>query len=222
MRICLSFLAMTNTAPLSLPFWPIFQASATRSEYSSMVSGLVVGTIRTASWLVVRASQAASLASNACRSPAESVPVTSVTRAESAGTGCSPSRGGSHATALAVPGNTTSASTPRIHRRAVRRALLRHDRRRATVNGAPASAAALLRRRSGSGSRLAEIDRRRHADALLVLDREVRLDVHLEQHGREVGRERAHRGVEFLHRLDIAVARHRDAVLRALELRLQV
>src|SRR6266567_6759607 len=116
MRICLSFLAMTNTAPLSLPFWPIFQASATRSEYSSMVSGLVVGTIRTASWLVVRASQSASLASNAWRSPAASVPVMSVTRAESTGTGCSPSRGGSHATALTAPGSKTSASTHSVSR----------------------------------------------------------------------------------------------------------
>src|SRR5205814_4538113 len=92
------------------------QASATRSEYSSMVSGLVVGTIRTASWLVVRASQSASLASNAWRSPAASVPVTSVTRAESAGTGCSPSRGGSHATALTAPGSKTSATTHSVSR----------------------------------------------------------------------------------------------------------
>jgi len=45
----LSFLATSNIAPLSLPFWPIFQASATRSEYCSIGSGAVVGTISTAS-----------------------------------------------------------------------------------------------------------------------------------------------------------------------------
>ena len=55
-----------------------------------------------------------------------------------------------------------------------------------------------------------------------VLDRELRLHVEPEHHRREVGRERAHRGVVVLHRLDVAVARDRDAVLGAFELRLQV
>ena len=69
---------------------------------------------------------------------------------------------------------------------------------------------------------LGEVDRRRRADRLLVVDREVGLDVHLEQHRRQVGRERTHGGVELLHRLDVAVARDGDAVLGAFELRLQV
>ena len=44
----------------------------------------------------------------------------------------------------------------------------------------------------------------------------------LEHHRRQVGRELAHRRVELLHRLDVAVARDGDAVLGAFELRLQV
>ena len=49
MRMRLSSLAIRKMAPLSLPFWPIFQASARRIEYSSIDSGLVVGTISTTS-----------------------------------------------------------------------------------------------------------------------------------------------------------------------------
>ena len=52
----------------------------------------------------------------------------------------------------------------------------------------------------------------------------VKLRLHLvaEHHRGEVDRELAHRHVVVLHRLDVAVARHGDAVLGALELRLQV
>src|ERR1700761_423843 len=50
-----SFLATTRSAPSSIFLRPIFQASATRIEYCSMVSGAVVGTIKTAIWLPLRA-----------------------------------------------------------------------------------------------------------------------------------------------------------------------
>ena len=50
----------------------------------------------------------------------------------------------------------------------------------------------------------------------------LRLLLVAEHHRGEVGRERAHRDVVLLHRLDVAVARHGDAVLGAFELRLQV
>src|SRR6185436_9574985 len=67
----------------------------------------------------------------------------------------------------------------------------------------------------------AEIDLGRRGDGLLVLDCEVRLRLVAEHHRGEVGRERAHRDVVCLDRLYIAVARYRDAVLGAFELRLQ-
>jgi hypothetical protein len=41
-------LATTRIAPSSIFLRPIFQLSATRNEYCSMVSGAVVGTISTA------------------------------------------------------------------------------------------------------------------------------------------------------------------------------
>src|SRR6185503_5068615 len=69
---------------------------------------------------------------------------------------------------------------------------------------------------------LGEINFRRLRDRLLVLDRELRLLLVAEHHRRQVGRERAHRDVVLLHRLDEAVARHGDAVLGAFELRLQL
>ena len=43
-----------------------------------------------------------------------------------------------------------------------------------------------------------------------------------EHHGRQVGREAARQHVVLLHRLDVAVARHGDAVLGAFELHAQV
>src|SRR6266404_9487836 len=70
--------------------------------------------------------------------------------------------------------------------------------------------------------RRAEVDRWRLGDRLFVLDAELRLRLEAEEHRGEVDRELAHVGVELLHRLDIALARHRDAVLGALELRLQL
>src|SRR3984885_14141155 len=95
-------------------------------------------------------------------------------------------------------------------------ALLRHPTR-----------SRLLRRgaRGGRGGRRAaatEVHGRRPRDLGLVLHREVRLHRILEDHRGEIGRERAQRHVVLLHGLDIAIARHRDAILGALELRLQI
>src|SRR6266581_1968829 len=67
-----------------------------------------------------------------------------------------------------------------------------------------------------------EVNFRRLRDRLFVLYGELRLVLEAEQHGGEIARERAHRDVVLLHRLDVALARHRDAVLGALELRLEV
>src|SRR3954471_14156266 len=69
---------------------------------------------------------------------------------------------------------------------------------------------------------LAEIHLGRLGDLTLVLDREVCLRLVAERHRGQVRRELAHGDVVLLDRLDVAVARDRDAVLRALELRLQV
>src|SRR5712691_9628337 len=85
---------------------------------------------------------------------------------------------------------------------------------------APGHEGLLLRR--GWRRLLAEIHLRRSRDRLLVLDAEVGLDPVAEHHRRQVDRKLAYQHVVFLHRLDVAVARDRDAVLRALELRLEV
>src|SRR5882672_10182032 len=77
-------------------------------------------------------------------------------------------------------------------------------------------------RNRGSLGLALEIDAWRLGELLFVLHREGRLRLEAEHHGGQVARKRAHRDVVFLYRLDIAVARHRDAVFRALELRLQV
>ncbi|MGY2938801.1 hypothetical protein ACVWZ6_008403 [Bradyrhizobium sp. GM6.1] len=62
-------------APSSTFLRPIFQASATRIANCSMVSGSVVGTIRTAIWLPLRISKSCSFCDSAAMSPLESVPV---------------------------------------------------------------------------------------------------------------------------------------------------
>ena len=75
------------------------------------------------------------------------------------------------------------------------------------------------RGRCGRRCRLVEVHLRRRADRRLVLDREVGFHVHLEDHRGQIGRELPDRRVELLDALDVAVARHRDPVLGALELR---
>src|SRR5712671_4582921 len=169
MRSLRSSFATTRSTPSSTPLRPSFQVSCTRTAYWSMVSGCVVGTISTATWLPLRASNSASVCSRAERWLAFRVPVKSVTRALS---------GGSATAAAAMP---------------TRKSLLSR-----------------------------EVNFRRLRDGFLVLHRELRLFLHAEYHRGEVAREGAHRDVVVLHRLDVPVARHRDAVLGSLELRLQV
>src|SRR2546421_1676363 len=163
-----SFLATTSSTPSSTPFRPSFQVSCTRTPNCSMVSGWVLGTISTATWLPLRASNSASVCSSAERCWLLKVAVRSVTRDFSAGT--------------------------------------------------PICAAASAMRKS----LLREINLGRPRELFLVLHRELRLLLVAEQLGSQVGRERAHRDVVVLRRPDEAVARHRDAVLRAFELRLQL
>src|SRR6059058_413202 len=67
-----------------------------------------------------------------------------------------------------------------------------------------------------------EINLGRGRNLLLVLNREVRLVLVAERHRGEVGRERADGDVIVLHRFDVAIARHRDAVLGYNELRHQI
>src|SRR5258706_4658091 len=169
-----------------------------------MVSEPRVGKSSTATWGPRASSKARSLPSSASRSDGLSVPVWSVTRVTSLGTGMV---SGDCASAAAAK---TSAATP--------------ERRR------PARLATLLARRGrGRHARCGghrglgrEVDLRRFRDRLLVLDREAGLFLVAEHHRRQIGRELAREDVVFLHRLDEAVTRGGDAVLRALELRLQV
>src|SRR5882724_1217479 len=189
MRSLRSSLATTRIAPSSTRTRPTFQASATRIEYCSMVSGWVEASISTAIWLPFARSKSRNRDSRLWTCGAESVAVRSVTRAFSGGMPTSPKAD-----------SAKSSAAPAAAR----------PSRRWSIE--------LL----GGRSRLAEIDRRRLGDGFLVLDGEVGLGLVAEHHRRQVDRELADEHVVFLHRLDVAVARHRDAVFRALELRLQV
>src|SRR5580693_3440313 len=192
MRSLRSFLAMTRIAPSSVFLRPTFQASATRIEYCSMVSGAVVGTIRTAIWLPFRASKSFRVCANEAMSPLESVAVWSTTRPVSGGT-------------------ATSARAAQAQHSSARKEAL-------AAFIATNLVAGLFCRRW----RRIEIHLRRCRNFLFILDREVRLLLVSERHGRQIGRERANRHIVVLHLLDVAIARHRDAVLGALKLRHQV
>src|SRR6266568_5112148 len=123
-------------------------------------------------------SNAASLSSRPLSWIASSVPVWSMTCADSAGTGC-------RFCASAQSANNAS--------RKANRRFMRYSRE----------------------SFLAEVHLRRGGNLGFVLHGEVRLGLVMERHRRQVGREAARQDVVLLHRLDVAVARHRDAVFRA-------
>src|SRR6185295_8026285 len=187
MRRRRSFLAMTSSAPSSIFLRPIFQASATRSENGSIASPSVVGTISTAIWLPFRVSRSFSVCVSEEMSLAARVPVWSTTRPLSGGTATS-----------------ASAEAAQHSSNARREALA------AFIADRPLTP--LLRGRR----RRIEIHLRRRRDRLLVLDREVRLLLVAEHHRRQIVREGADADVIILHRLDVAVARNRNAVLCAL------
>ncbi len=78
---------MIRYAPSSTPLRPSFQVSSTRMPNCSISSGWVVGSMSTAIWLPFFASKAASFDSMLATAPPDSVPVRSITRALSGGTG---------------------------------------------------------------------------------------------------------------------------------------
>src|ERR1043166_2069656 len=184
---------MTSGAPSSIFLRPIFQVSATRSENCSIASPSVVGTISTAIWLPLRRSRSASVCVSCAMSLLDSVPVWSTTRPVSWGTATSAMAGSAQPSSRA---NKTA------------RTAFIADRR-------------LTRLLGGCRSR-AEIHLRRNRDFLLVGDREVGLLLVAEHHGGQVVREGADADVIVLHRFDVAVARHGDAVFGAFKLRHQV
>ena len=161
MRSVRSCIATRSSAPSSGFSRPSFHASTTRIEYCSISSGFVVGTISTAICAPFLASKSASCDSRLVRSALVRVPVRSVTRDASGGTGCR-----SCAVAAADPAaNAIHAAATAAWRSPARQligALARSGRGR-------------VRRRFGRlrGRRI-EIDRRRAGDRGLVLDGEVR------------------------------------------------
>src|SRR5580698_5608745 len=200
MRSLLSFLATKMIAPSSIFLRPIFQASATRIENCSISSGCVVGTIKTAIWLPFRVSQAFNFRVSASISPLESVPVWSTTRPVSGGTGtCARAETWANVTNAQ---HNNSATKEALTAFIVRDRLVLFGR---------------CRRR-----RRIEIDLRRGRDFLLVLDGEVGLLLVAEPHRGQIVREGTDADVIILHRLDVAVARHGNAVLGAFELRHQI
>src|SRR3954469_22232232 len=194
MRSLRSVLAITSSAPSSTFLRPIFQASVTRSENCSIVSGSVVGTISTATWLPLRASRSLSFWVRPAMSDDDNVPVWSTTRPVNCGTATSAS--------TIVAKQTSSAASSAL-----------------TAERARKMDAPLFR---GCRRGRVEVDLRRDRDLALVIDGEVGLLLVAESHRGQVVREGADADVEFLHRLDVAVTRHRDAVLGAFELGHQV
>src|SRR6185436_778602 len=185
MRSVRSSFATTRIAPSSTFFRPIFHCSPTRNAYCSTVSGAVVGTIRTAIWLPLRASNERRSCSSEETCSGFSVPVRSVTRPFSGGT------------AICAHTETATSKTNRAR------------------NAFTDSLELLL-------LLLPEIDLGRLGDLALVLDGEIGLGLVAECHRGQVRGELTHGDVVLLNRLDVAVACDRDAVLRALELRLQI
>src|SRR5258708_25043815 len=206
MRILRSCLAMTKRPPSSTPCRPSFHSSVTRPANSSIASGPIEGTSRTATCEPFACSKPFSFASSAPRSRSVSVPVRSPTCAVNFGTGI----GSAGVAANAAANANNDAAAPITRRPSARFMLLpRLFRRRGSA----------LRWSRGLGS---EVDLGRPRDRLLVLDGEGGLFLVAEDHRGQVGRELAREDVVFLHRLDEAVARGGDAVLGPLELRLEV
>src|SRR5215469_949869 len=217
MRTRWSFLATMSSAPSSTFLRPSFHCSTTRIEYCSISSGCVVGTTSTASCAPLAASKAASFCSSAFCCSAVRVPVRSVTREVSFGIGSRPSA--PLVCAVATPSHSSSSGSARAARRAARRAAALIG---LLGSGLVRGRCGRLGRRRGSGGRGIEGHRGRGSDLLLVLDREVRLHLEAENLRGDVRGEGAHGHVVVLHGPDVAVAGHSDAVLGALELRLQI
>src|ERR1700745_1358287 len=161
MRSLRSFLATTSRAPSSILLRPIFQASAARIENCSMVSGSVVGTISTATWLPLRVSRSLSFCVSDEMSPADNVPVWSTTRPDSGGTA------------------TSASATKAQHTRSARKDALAE-----AIIASQLRQLGLLRwcRRG------VEIHFRRGRDFLFVVDREIRLLLVSEHHPGQVVR----------------------------------
>src|SRR3990172_673210 len=205
MRSARSSFATRSSTPSSTPLRPSFQASATRSEYPSIDSGAVAGTMSTAIWLPLRFSNWRSSYSRASRCEGGSVWVRSVTRAPSGGTATS---------AQARPATSSSAPNHSAENRCGIPAFLPLTPHPSRFNNPPTP--------SFSRRRRTELHLGRLRQLLFVFHGECRLDGESEEPRGEVARELTHRDVVLLHRLDVTVARHGDAVLRALDLRLEI
>src|SRR6185369_15638158 len=178
-----------------------------------MSSGWVVATIRKAICVPLVCSKPASLSSSPLSWIASSVPVWSTTCADSGGTG-------SRFCANAQTANNASREASRRFMRysgATAEPALPGRGSRPPCGGEGEVRGGIGHRPLRGESFLAEVHLRRGGDLGFVLHREGRLGLVVEHHRRQVGREAARQHVVFLHRLDIAVARHRDAVFRAFE-----
>src|SRR5690606_23577280 len=211
MRTRRSSMATTSSTPSSTSSRPRRHSSYTRTAYWAMSSGIVVETTNTCSWLPFRCCSASAWDSSRCTVAESSVPVVSTTGESSGGTGArscaNPCSGRNRAS------SKTSATTMRPDQGsqgALRRGGAGTARRRGS---------AIRRRRPG---RAAEVHLRRLLDLLQVVDGEVRPGLVPEHLRRQVLRELPDVGVVVLHRGDVALALDGDAVLGALQLRLQL
>src|SRR5574340_275383 len=195
MRIFRSLIATRSRAPLSVPLTPNFQVVATRWEKSNSGSPSNEGTMSTATWLDV-------FASCVCRS-AESWTATADGRTRARST-TRPLSGGTSSASAGRPATTMSHSHPT----------------RTTAPTRPISRISCSRPRT---SLTLEFHFRRLGHGLFIRHREIGLLFHVQEKlGGQIRGEGADHLVELRHPVDITLTRHRDAILSAFELALEI
>src|SRR3989338_10119900 len=204
MRILRSFLATITSTPSPTSRRPIFQVLPTRLANDAMSSGAVVGTISTTTCAPRVCSSVCSCVSNAALSEALRVPVWSMTGPVSTGTGNRPPSACAHGVANAI--NNIAISALQISARGIFSSNFQRWR--------------VPRSRLGLGR--GEIHGGRRGDLGFVGHGEAGLGRIAERDGGQVCGKAAREHVVFLHRLDVAVARHGDAVLGAFQRHAQV
>src|SRR5262245_12634539 len=196
MRTLRSFGATISTTPLFLSFWPIRQWRPSWTPKSSIEVPCSDLSVTTTSWSVVLASSAASLSVRAARAAGSRILASSTTRPLSVGNSSAAAEKASSSPHSAGTSARPSPPSPRDDRMLARKELPTRIGR-------------------------SELHLRRPGHVLGHREGLHRLFAPVQRRGPDHARERAQLRVVLPHRVDVVAPRHRDAILRALELRLQ-
>src|SRR3954464_5097430 len=223
MRTRRSLGATISSTPLFLSFCPICQWRPSSTPKSSIEVPCSDLSVTTTNWSVVLASNSASFWVSAERVPSSSMPASSTTRPLSAGK--------SSASAGRTSRNATKAKSARRARLLTalpRRKTMRNPSEPESRGGksTPGSGGACGATRRSPAALIARVARsefylRRRLHVLRHRERLHRLVVLVESRGPDDARERTQLGIVLPHRLDVVAACDHNAILRALELRLQ-